>query len=57
MTRRSTQQVIELLAIYSGRGYALADLPPLLGRNRETLRRYAKRENIAFTDYTPRTKK
>lgn len=57
MTRRSTQQIGELLAVYSGRGYALAALPPLLGRTRETLRRHAKREGVAFSDYKPRNKK
>lgn len=55
--RRSTQQISELLAIYSRRGHALADLPPLLGRKRETLRRYAKLGDMTFSDYKPRTKK
>jgi hypothetical protein len=57
MTRRSTEQLGELLGIYSGRGYALADLPPLLGRKRETLRRHAKAAGLNFSDYKPRNNK
>lgn len=57
MTRRSTQQLGELLGIYSGCGYALADLPPLLGRKRETLRRHAKAAGLNFSDYKPRNNK
>lgn len=54
MTRTSTRQIKELLRIYSERGLLLEDLPRLLGRKRETLRRYAKLEGIAFADYKPR---
>jgi hypothetical protein len=57
MTRRSTEQIGELLGHYSERGYALADPPPLLGRTRETLRRHSKLKAITFADYKPRTKK
>lgn len=57
MTRRSTQKIAELLEIYSERGYALADLPPLLGRTRDTLRRHAKKVGAIFSDYKPRKTK
>jgi hypothetical protein len=57
VTRRSTQQIAQLLLIYSATGNRLADLPPLLGRTRETLRRHAKQTGVTFPDYKPRNKK
>lgn len=54
--RRATQQVIELLGIYSENGKTIAECVPLLGRKAETLKRHAKSNDIDFMDYKPKGK-
>ncbi len=54
--RSATRKVVELLAFYSENGKAIAEFSPLLGRKPETLKRHAKANDIAFTDYKPRNK-
>lgn len=53
-SKRVVQLVEELVTFYSGGSKTLADCVPLIGRERITLRRYAKRLGVSFKDYRPR---
>jgi hypothetical protein len=51
---RQTQQVVELLELYSSNGKPIVECVPLLGRKVDTLKRHAKINGIFFPDYKPR---
>lgn len=51
---RQTQQLVELLELYSGNGKQITDCVHLLGRKANTLKRHAKINGISFPDYRPR---
>lgn len=55
-TRRSTQQIQELLRIYAEHGRRLEDMPVLLGREVSTLKKHARAAGAAFEDYRPRAR-
>jgi len=54
--RYATYQVERLLKIYSEQGKSLEYISVLVGRKSVTLKNYARRLDLSFTDYTPRRK-
>jgi hypothetical protein len=55
--RDSTRQLRELVRYYAAREYTVNRLSVLLGRKPATIKAYARKERVAFLDYTPRSLK